>query len=132
MIKPCCRQLVLCFFFFQAEDGIRDLTVTGVQTCALPIWPRESSPKAKPTWSRSRAAFSGTPAGPGTRRRNWARRRESRRNTCARAPQPARMFSANASGAGPEGGEPNGRQKENDQAAGFERGAAAAGRAVRE
>src|SRR5690349_23332135 len=28
------------FFFFQAEDGIRDLYVTGVQTCALPIWPR--------------------------------------------------------------------------------------------
>src|SRR2546430_17690060 len=27
----------ICFFFFQAEDGIRDLTVTGVQTCALPI-----------------------------------------------------------------------------------------------
>src|SRR5689334_24043578 len=27
------------FFFFQAEDGIRDGTVTGVQTCALPIWP---------------------------------------------------------------------------------------------
>src|SRR5208282_1660901 len=26
------------FFFFQAEDGIRDATVTGVQTCALPIW----------------------------------------------------------------------------------------------
>src|SRR5256886_11282333 len=26
-----------CLFFFQAEDGIRDLTVTGVQTCALPI-----------------------------------------------------------------------------------------------
>src|SRR5207248_4740543 len=26
------------FFFFQAEDGIRDRTVTGVQTCALPIW----------------------------------------------------------------------------------------------
>src|SRR3989440_6496607 len=25
-------------FFFQAEDGIRDLIVTGVQTCALPIW----------------------------------------------------------------------------------------------
>src|SRR2546427_8015467 len=41
--------VVLCVFFFQAEDGIRDLTVTGVQTCALPIsigasyrciWPR--------------------------------------------------------------------------------------------
>src|SRR2546430_7014368 len=28
---------VTLFFFFQAEDGIRDLTVTGVQTCALPI-----------------------------------------------------------------------------------------------
>src|SRR6266478_9737087 len=27
----------MLFFFFQAEDGIRDLTVTGVQTCALPI-----------------------------------------------------------------------------------------------
>src|SRR5690554_7059065 len=30
--------VVLCFFFFfQAEDGIRDADVTGVQTCALPI-----------------------------------------------------------------------------------------------
>src|SRR5207248_1056823 len=28
------------FFFFQAEDGIRDRTVTGVQTCALPIYSR--------------------------------------------------------------------------------------------
>ena len=27
----------MCFFFFQAEDGIRDRLVTGVQTCALPI-----------------------------------------------------------------------------------------------
>src|SRR2546430_3739045 len=31
------------FFFFQAEDGIRDLTVTGVQTCALPISPSASA-----------------------------------------------------------------------------------------
>src|SRR2546421_13031411 len=30
-------QLCFSFFFFQAEDGIRDLIVTGVQTCALPI-----------------------------------------------------------------------------------------------
>src|SRR6266436_8478656 len=29
--------LVFFFFFFQAEDGIRDVAVTGVQTCALPI-----------------------------------------------------------------------------------------------
>src|SRR5690606_40578451 len=31
------QSFVLCFFFFQAEDGIRDFHVTGVQTCALPI-----------------------------------------------------------------------------------------------
>src|SRR5438445_10845156 len=30
---------VFLFFFFQAEDGIRDIGVTGVQTCALPIFP---------------------------------------------------------------------------------------------
>src|SRR6267143_5298304 len=44
-----------CFvFFFQAEDGIRDGTVTGVQTCALPIWPpRRRSAAARP-WSRRR------------------------------------------------------------------------------
>src|SRR5690606_39777774 len=33
----CC--LLFRFFFFQAEDGIRDFHVTGVQTCALPISP---------------------------------------------------------------------------------------------
>src|SRR2546430_4490110 len=32
--------IIFLFFFFQAEDGIRDLTVTGVQTCALPIFER--------------------------------------------------------------------------------------------
>src|SRR2546430_5382481 len=45
-VTKCCRWwdalLRRCrlffFFFFQAEDGIRDLTVTGVQTCALPIF----------------------------------------------------------------------------------------------
>src|SRR5260370_21707797 len=31
--------LMYIFFFFQAEDGIRDSSVTGVQTCALPIFP---------------------------------------------------------------------------------------------
>src|SRR2546427_11186639 len=34
-LSMCCE--CVFFFFFQAEDGIRDLTVTGVQTCALPI-----------------------------------------------------------------------------------------------
>src|SRR2546430_4021566 len=35
---------VLEYFFFQAEDGIRDLTVTGVQTCALPISIAQTEP----------------------------------------------------------------------------------------
>src|SRR2546429_1185402 len=33
---------VMKFFFFQAEDGIRDVAVTGVQTCALPIYSNRS------------------------------------------------------------------------------------------
>src|SRR5437879_10241499 len=33
--------LFYLFFFFQAEDGIRDTSVTGVQTCALPIYERQ-------------------------------------------------------------------------------------------
>src|SRR2546425_10295933 len=37
---------MLLFFFFQAEDGIRDKLVTGVQTCALPIFPVDSVPVA--------------------------------------------------------------------------------------
>src|SRR5256884_6583344 len=45
---------VLCFelvFFFQAEDGIRDVAVTGVQTCALPISPRSSrTPTGRASW----------------------------------------------------------------------------------
>src|SRR5262249_56961835 len=40
MFRRCCVQAIVwrsVFFFFQAEDGIRDWSVTGVQTCALPI-----------------------------------------------------------------------------------------------
>src|SRR3712207_8510846 len=47
------------FIFFQAEDGIRDIGVTGVQTCALPIWrgaPRSASRR------RSRRVGSPSPA----------------------------------------------------------------------
>src|SRR5256885_3570346 len=39
-LHPVCYTCVFFFFFFQAEDGIRDYKVTGVQTCALPICPR--------------------------------------------------------------------------------------------
>src|SRR5690606_40872109 len=35
---------LLFFFFFQAEDGIRDFHVTGVQTCALPIYGCRAGP----------------------------------------------------------------------------------------
>src|SRR5690606_40129585 len=59
------------FFFFQAEDGIRDFHVTGVQTCALPIFPVLPSDAdlkhkggrifaqalALPSWSETRPRF---------------------------------------------------------------------------
>src|SRR6267143_2815830 len=48
------------FFFFQAEDGIRDGTVTGVQTCALPIWSNRSGRSLAATnqrWPRPRRLF---------------------------------------------------------------------------
>ena len=38
--------LLYFFFFFQAEDGIRDWSVTGVQTCALPISVGQPDPDA--------------------------------------------------------------------------------------
>src|SRR5256885_5158127 len=43
--------LMLRFFFFQAEDGIRDYKVTGVQTCALPIY---AAMVASPMLSKTR------------------------------------------------------------------------------
>src|SRR5260221_1458401 len=39
------------FFFFQAEDGIRDHCVTGVQTCALPISSRRRHTRSLCDWS---------------------------------------------------------------------------------
>src|SRR5258708_31341804 len=59
--------LIVClwyFFFFQAEDGIRDDLVTGVQTCALPISrkkgsrgsdPRPPSPTVRPRGAGGRS-----------------------------------------------------------------------------
>src|SRR6266511_5964249 len=41
------------FFFFQAEDGIRDFHVTGVQTCALPILPSPSKRMLRPSGDQS-------------------------------------------------------------------------------
>src|SRR5437762_4505270 len=50
----------LSYFFFQAEDGIRDTSVTGVQTCALPICRGSASTSSRPavrlkySWSKAR------------------------------------------------------------------------------
>src|SRR2546429_7271309 len=42
--------MIFVFFFFQAEDGIRDVAVTGVQTCALPISSRVSLGERARRW----------------------------------------------------------------------------------
>src|SRR2546421_9593619 len=60
-------------FFFQAEDGIRDLIVTGVQTCALPIsWAARPDGRASRLWTGYAAAVAGDVGGPrsGTRGAN--------------------------------------------------------------
>src|SRR3954463_15852014 len=46
---------VVCCFFFQAEDGIRDYRVTGVQTCALPIYPISGHAPSRPVGAQSEA-----------------------------------------------------------------------------
>src|ERR1022692_5172335 len=64
----------LFVFFFQAEDGIRDYKVTGVQTCALPIWWRGSNSCARS--ATSRFARTGAPLSspsPGSRTTRWLR-----------------------------------------------------------
>src|SRR5215475_7662803 len=49
------------FFFFQAEDGIRDFHVTGVQTCALPIYCETMADRTEVygfgSWARARIAM---------------------------------------------------------------------------
>src|SRR2546425_8300000 len=47
--------MVLFFFFFQAEDGIRDKLVTGVQTCALPI--SATSASSASSWDQNRQSM---------------------------------------------------------------------------
>src|SRR3712207_8493740 len=54
---------VVLFFFFQAEDGIRDIGVTGVQTCALPIYPQGAAvfnAPVKATHKQTGAEFEAT------------------------------------------------------------------------
>src|SRR5437763_43997 len=66
IVLPSCSNLIffasyyppvfIFFFFFQAEDGIRDTSVTGVQTCALPISPRSPLPVTSSTASETSGA----------------------------------------------------------------------------
>src|SRR5690606_41070654 len=81
------------YFFFQAEDGIRDFHVTGVQTCALPISATPSRP--------SPPARAGTPA-PG-RASATTCCRSRRRPDCSRRPPslPPPNIPSPAGGGGP-------------------------------
>src|SRR3989454_6725983 len=58
-VMPC----VCFFFFFQAEDGIRDYKVTGVQTCALPIYSSDHSIVFPPNLVRGRMLVGRIPLG---------------------------------------------------------------------
>src|SRR5688572_31570030 len=73
------------FFFFQAEDGIRDLTVTGVQTCALPIYPSRATQRtaARSNLARSCSAMSASTRSPSSRfsRGSSADRKSTRLNS---------------------------------------------------
>src|SRR5690349_25142664 len=75
-------RFTVCFFFFQAEHGIRDLYVTGVQTCALPICSRASCGTSR---TRSTSSSRGTrccrcwcTATPRSPARAWSRSEERR------------------------------------------------------
>src|SRR5690349_21991339 len=65
--------LYFFFFFFQAEDGIRDLYVTGVQTCALPISRRRRCRHGAAVHRRARAP---RPLRPAARAQHPAHRSE--------------------------------------------------------
>src|SRR5205807_3651527 len=82
-------------FFFQAEDGIRDYKVTGVQTCALPIWPcprasthngRRPSSGVRPRDAPERAQSADQPQETETARKA----QKSRWPVCCRALAPPR------------------------------------------
>src|SRR5207247_7089141 len=89
-------ELFVCNFFFQAEDGIRDPLVTGVQTCALPISgrasraggardgaARSSEGRARRTVASAgtRPAGGGSPSGPRPRARAAGPRPRSEEHT---------------------------------------------------
>src|SRR6266487_63357 len=66
-------------FFFQAEDGIRHGRVTGVQTCALPIYARAKTATLPPRYSRRRRGAFDRPAGVWHSHQHGARERPADR-----------------------------------------------------
>src|SRR2546430_8761354 len=78
--------LAVCFFFFQAEDGIRDSTVTGVQTCALPIL--SDGRAARRRGSRRRTPRRRTARPPATHATDRRDRTALARRRCRRAARP--------------------------------------------
>src|SRR2546426_8750051 len=73
----------ILFFFFQAEDGIRDYKVTGVQTCALPIFTANAAaggdpPRETASAISSEAPVGGTVSGSQFDRERWRRSEERR------------------------------------------------------
>src|SRR5439155_18832991 len=82
--SPCCLLLLIqpvyvLVFFFQAEDGIRDGHVTGVQTCALPISRRRSFPASgRRSGPRGRRVRAGREARSAARVRSRERRSTAR------------------------------------------------------
>src|SRR5207248_6955455 len=100
------------FFFFQAEDGIRDRTVTGVQTCALPIFrmylrrrarhARRRQPWLLAPWVGAKPGRFG-----GRRRRGAHRRVGARRDRRAFRSEERRVGKECRSGWAPEHGREN-------------------------
>src|SRR2546422_2665484 len=79
------QEVRCCFFFFQAEDGIRDVAVTGVQTCALPISrpPERPSEPSQSAAGLAQSIVSGPSADP---LRNWATNALSEENIRSASP----------------------------------------------
>src|SRR2546423_3253794 len=89
----------MCFFFFQAEDGIRDKLVTGVQTCALPI---SSTPRRRVSASSLVAILMGSKSDWDTMRtasdvlKSFSVAHESHVMSAHRTPKLATDFASNA------------------------------------
>src|SRR2546429_7496455 len=93
------------FFFFQAEDGIRDVAVTGVQTCALPISPPPGREVRHPRLPRcgahgcADAAVGARARGRGLAEESQGMRRRRRRAGCIGASLVALLLAAGGAAA---------------------------------